>query len=776
MERAKLVRGDSEFLVRGVGYAPFPTGWREGDAVPPCVFARDLPLMAAMGANTVRTYTLLPEDDTVFVSLLETTGLYWLAGFPLDSFHDPERTLAERRDEILTAFRAYASRFRGERHLIGYVFGEDVSQDYNSKFAGSVADFYSLLGGAAGVLRELEPDETPLVATSTTDLAQLRDNPPDLSFWLWEAGSRRTLAAVIGDLGASPTPVLVSGYGIDAYDPATGFDNEQAQAQVAWDMTREIESTGFLLGGIYSAFVDDHRAARHLGIFRLAATGQIGVDHVRPRAVHGTLAGMWFGRTLDGWKLGTDPRMKGVLHAASGQEAVAPGTLVRVSGEALERNDYAANGIPWPFHLNQTCLCVGGRPAPLGMVSADSVTAQIPWNLDPGEHPAVVYRAGLATNVVLTQVDRYAPGIFQDGILRAGTSCRVTAENGVRPGELIEVYATGIGPGAPSWVTPSASINGASAEVIYSGTMPGLVGLNQVNLRISPLTPPGPNSVLTLKVGGVSSHPYSLPVVSSTDRYGIAISAPESEVVVQAGGPAKTAMVRAEGRNGYCGPVLLAAAESPAGVTFRAPVGGTGAEIPLEVRASSAASPQTRTPVILYGQAAGATSGAASLKVTVLAGLGDIRVLVISGGFHSLPVARFDWDGRTLFSASGGGPGRGINLLAVDPATGVFSSVRSYDTWGDETASARLVSYLTGLPAGTLVLFAVADDGSLQLTGEARETIAALFGSRAIRTLGYQHSWAMIGRKGASAPIAEGSSSSSQIVLDRTLSFPMPSP
>jgi len=112
--------------------------------------------------------------------------------------------------------------------------------------------------------------------------------------------------------------------------------------------------------------------------------------------------------------------------------------------------------------------------------------------------------------------------------------------------------------------------------------------------------------------------------------------------------------------------------------------------------------------------------------------------------------------------------------MAVNAGTGVFSPVQSFDTWGDDSASSRLVEYLRGLPAGTVVLAAVADDGSLRLSQQAREAIAAMFGSRFIGKLAYQQSWAMLSRKGAAAPIAEGASSTSQVALERTLTFPMP--
>jgi hypothetical protein len=407
------------------------------------------------------------------------------------------------------------------------------------------------------------------------------------------------------------------------------------------------------------------------------------------------------------------------------------------------------------------------------MISAESGTAQIPWDTSTGEQPVLLFRAGIATNLATAHVEEYAPGIFPGAVVRAGTYCSVSASNGVRPGEILEVYTTGVGPGAPSWRTPSASVNSAPAEVLYSGTLPNFVGLNQVNLRLHPLTPPGAAASLELRVGDAAAPAYPLSVVSAGDRFGIALTAPAPEVVVQAGGAEKTIEVLTDGRNGYCGPVLLSAAAAPNGVTFRAPVVSTGERIPVEIRASASAPPVTGASLVLNGQAPGASGGATTLRVTVLAGLGNVRVRLVSGGYKAISLARFDWNGRTLFSTTGGGTGRGINVLAIDAATGVFSPVQSFDTWAEETASARLVEYLNGLPAGTVVFFAVADDGALRLSEPARTLITSAFASGFIESLGYQQSWAMIGRKGAAAPIAESLSTESQVILERTLTFPM---
>jgi hypothetical protein len=109
----------------------------------------------------------------------------------------------------------------------------------------------------------------------------------------------------------------------------------------------------------------------------------------------------------------------------------------------------------------------------------------------------------------------------------------------------------------------------------------------------------------------------------------------------------------------------------------------------------------------------------------------------------------------------------------VDPATGIFSAVRTFDTYGDKTASGNLIQYLSALPDGALVLFAIADDGTLELTREARNAIGAMFQSRYIGWLGYQQSWALIGRKGYAA-LAEQTSIDWMALVYTSLRLPLP--
>jgi hypothetical protein len=211
----------------------------------------------------------------------------------------------------------------------------------------------------------------------------------------------------------------------------------------------------------------------------------------------------------------------------------------------------------------------------------------------------------------------------------------------------------------------------------------------------------------------------------------------------------------------------------PYGISYRLPVGFVGQTQQLSISASADTRALQNAKFVLDGYGGGASVGELVLGLTILPNQGDIPVRVISSGFKSKALSDFEWSGKTMFSTAGGGPGRGINVLAATPDTGMLSPVRNFDTWGDPKASDALLAYLTSLPAGTLAMFSVADEASYLLSPQVRSALASWFGSQSISQLGYQQSWALIGRKGKS-PLAEGASTDNQVVLDRVLTFPMP--
>jgi len=367
------------FRIRGVAYpgrsAPMPAT--------PCLYARDLPLIALMGANTVRTYGLLPEGDRTFAAVLDSTGLGWLAGFPLDEFYDPRQPIAAERARILDTFRKYALRFRGERRLIGYVFGEEVTEGYDRKFAGAPSDFYSLFAEAAAILREIEPARTPGLATAVGDPGEMANEVPGLSFWCWNAHSR-----TIPEAGKPSRPVLLS------EDDGLGAD---------------LEPSGGLLGGVYANFT----GAGETGIFRSAPIGLAGLDTLTARDVYYRLAGLWRGTFPQSWTEKEAPRL------AAPNGTASPGALARLLGTALVSAAVPYADESWPYHLAGACLCVAGAPARLSFVARRGVIAQIPAAVAPGPHPLVFYRAGQASNLTEIRISEYPAVTFAGPVLEA---------------------------------------------------------------------------------------------------------------------------------------------------------------------------------------------------------------------------------------------------------------------------------------------------------------------------------------------------------------------
>jgi hypothetical protein len=109
--------------------------------------------------------------------------------------------------------------------------------------------------------------------------------------------------------------------------------------------------------------------------------------------------------------------------------------------------------------------------------------------------------------------------------------------------------------------------------------------------------------------------------------------------------------------------------------------------------------------------------------------------------------------------------------VVLNGDTGVLGPIRSFDTWASQRASEDMADYLTALPTGTIVLGAIADEGTLSLTGRARSALRRILSSQLIDSVQYQDSWAIISRVGAQQPIAEGASRTQLVALERVLTF-----
>jgi uncharacterized protein (TIGR03437 family) len=202
---------------------------------------------------------------------------------------------------------------------------------------------------------------------------------------------------------------------------------------------------------------------------------------------------------------------------------VTPGGFVTLFGSGLAQTTATAPRLPFTATLAGVTATVNGRPAPLYLVSPTQISLIVPYGLAGTTATIIVTSNNVASNAVDVPLAPSAPGVFSltqnglgDGaILRVNNSVLTTA-NPALPGEIIQVFLSGMGAVTPvvveGAISPAANvaaptavtIGGRSAEILYNGLAPGLAGLYQLNVRVPQSTTPGPQSLAIQTPDGFS--------------------------------------------------------------------------------------------------------------------------------------------------------------------------------------------------------------------------------------------------------------------------------
>jgi uncharacterized protein (TIGR03437 family) len=183
------------------------------------------------------------------------------------------------------------------------------------------------------------------------------------------------------------------------------------------------------------------------------------------------------------------------------------GSAASIFGTFLGVATSAATDSTLPYSLGGVSVFVDGVRAPLYFVSSSQINFQVPWKV--ADQLATINVTNGVWNLTITNsVLSSWPGLFSP-ILHGADYSLVTSDNPAVDGEVVLLYATGLGPvsntpvdgapgpDAPLAVTktpPQVAINGVASSVLWSGLAPGFVGLYQVNVRV-PMGIHGNNSV-----------------------------------------------------------------------------------------------------------------------------------------------------------------------------------------------------------------------------------------------------------------------------------------
>ena len=231
----------------------------------------------------------------------------------------------------------------------------------------------------------------------------------------------------------------------------------------------------------------------------------------------------------------------GVVNNASfapSPAAVAPGSIVAIfgtdlnDGSTVNFSSFGSDG-RLVTTLGGASVTINGIPAPLFYSTPTQLGIQIPFEAAGPTSATIQVTVGERTSAEQTiPLDPFAPGIFtasEDGrgaaaVLHEDGATPVSASNAARRGEIVVLYATGLGAvtptlatGEPSTgnetVTPAlVTIDDLPAEVVFSGAAPGFVGLYQINVRIPSNARIGPDVPLVLSIGGKQSNSVTIPV------------------------------------------------------------------------------------------------------------------------------------------------------------------------------------------------------------------------------------------------------------------------
>ncbi len=214
---------------------------------------------------------------------------------------------------------------------------------------------------------------------------------------------------------------------------------------------------------------------------------------------------------------------------------LAPGSIFSLFGSNLAPAVGGAVSLPLPRTLLDMRLKIGGIDAPLFYVSPGQVNAQVPWELAGRSTAsvAVSLRGTVSGTETITLASAY-PGIFSTSSSGTGQGAildvdnrLVDSANAARPGDILQIFANGLGPTTPAVATGEASpssppatvnapvqcrIGNLDAEVLFAGLTPGAVGLYQVNARIPAGVTAGNAVPVVLIVSGITSNTVTIAV------------------------------------------------------------------------------------------------------------------------------------------------------------------------------------------------------------------------------------------------------------------------
>lgn len=230
------------------------------------------------------------------------------------------------------------------------------------------------------------------------------------------------------------------------------------------------------------------------------------------------------------------PTVTAIEHGASFKPtAIGSGTWVAIKGTALANvappgrewrdTDFVGNRLP--TSLDGVSVMINNTPAYVQFISQTQINVIVPGSVPDGPVTIVVTNNGRTSTEVSSRIQPLTPAFFQYDKYAVGQRVRPTSAfvgnpslsslfQPARPGDVITLWATGLGPTAPATqdgVRPPGGANVATTPLLFlNGRATPILGAAisqfpatyQINFTVPNDLPEG-DVLITMSVAGVSS-------------------------------------------------------------------------------------------------------------------------------------------------------------------------------------------------------------------------------------------------------------------------------
>jgi hypothetical protein len=244
-DRQLTVDGEP-FVVNGIGYTPISIGedWRGALRDRADRYSVDFPLIAASGANVVRTYSSFLT--TAMLDAAWAEGLYVIPTFEVNT---TQLTCPTGRSFMQDRFRDVVLQWKDHPAILAWLVGNEVNANLGS--ADLCTDWYPQLDAMALAAHQAEGATFHPVGTASAEIGDIctagcSDDTalPNVDFWGAQIYRGCSFYTTFSDYGNKPDcarPLIITEFGSDAWDSQLGAESQSMQADCLESLLTEAD-------------------------------------------------------------------------------------------------------------------------------------------------------------------------------------------------------------------------------------------------------------------------------------------------------------------------------------------------------------------------------------------------------------------------------------------------------------------------------------------------------------------------------------------------------